>query len=143
MTFGDSWKVIFLDKYKNVVCVSSWYGLDSSVELAVDNMDLSELVLEPVTFEDGDPFEGSSSTPVDADLGLVKEENEDGWESSGNGGDFYDSYRRKTTYSDMLWDSSICGSSIYPILCLPLVFLLVSVTQYLCNTFWFWWHEIT
>jgi hypothetical protein len=44
-----------------------WYvfsddmGLNNSVELALVNLDLNELVLEPVTFDDGDPLEGSSS----------------------------------------------------------------------------------
>jgi len=47
-------------------------------------------VLEPVTFDDGDPLEGSSSTLAEADLGLDIEE-EDGGESSGSGGDFDDS----------------------------------------------------
>jgi hypothetical protein len=39
--------------------------LDNSVELALANLDLNELVLEPVTFDDGDPLEGSSSTSTD------------------------------------------------------------------------------
>ena len=42
-------------------------GLDDNVELALANMDLNDPVLEPVTFDDGHPLEGSSSTPVDAD----------------------------------------------------------------------------
>jgi hypothetical protein len=33
-------------------------GLNNSVELALANSDLNELVLEPVTFDDGDPLEG-------------------------------------------------------------------------------------
>ena len=44
------WDVFFDDK-----------GLNNSVELALANLDLNELVLEPVTFDDGDPLEGSSS----------------------------------------------------------------------------------
>jgi len=36
-------------------------GLNNSVELALANLDLNELVLESVTFDDGDPLEGSSS----------------------------------------------------------------------------------
>jgi hypothetical protein len=36
-------------------------GFNKSVELALANLDLNELVLEPVTFDDGDPLEGSSS----------------------------------------------------------------------------------
>jgi hypothetical protein len=47
-------------------------GLDNSVELALASLDLNELLLEPVTFYDGDPLEGSSSTPADADLGLAR-----------------------------------------------------------------------
>jgi hypothetical protein len=35
--------------------------LNNSVELALANLDLNELVLEPITFDDGDPLEGSSS----------------------------------------------------------------------------------
>jgi hypothetical protein len=49
-------------------------GLDSSVELALANLDLNELVLEPITFDDGHPLEGSSSIPADVDLGLDIEE---------------------------------------------------------------------
>jgi hypothetical protein len=30
-------------------------------DIALANLDLNELVLEPVTFDDGDPLEGSSS----------------------------------------------------------------------------------
>lgn len=40
--------------------------LDNNVELALANLDLNELVLEPITFDDNDPLEGSSSTLVDA-----------------------------------------------------------------------------
>jgi hypothetical protein len=36
-------------------------GLNNSVELALANLDLNELVLESVTFDDGDPLEGSLS----------------------------------------------------------------------------------
>jgi hypothetical protein len=36
-------------------------GLNNSVELALANLDLNELVLDPITFDDGDPLEGSSS----------------------------------------------------------------------------------
>jgi hypothetical protein len=57
-------------------------GLDSSVELALANLDLNESVLETVTFDDGDPLEGSSSTSTDAQIALDKEE--DGGESSGS-----------------------------------------------------------
>jgi hypothetical protein len=45
-------------------------GLDNSVELALANLDLNDPVLEPVTFDDGDPLEGSSSTAADAQIAL-------------------------------------------------------------------------
>jgi hypothetical protein len=51
-------------------------GLDNSVELALANLDLNEPVLEPVTFDDGDPLEGSSSRPADAQIALDIEEEE-------------------------------------------------------------------
>ena len=51
-------------------------GLDSSTELALANLDLNDLVLEPVTFDDSDPLEGSSSTPTDIDPIMVEEEEE-------------------------------------------------------------------
>jgi hypothetical protein len=63
-------------------------GSYSSVELALAYLDFNEQMLEMVTFDDGDPLEGSSSTPTDADLGLDIEE--DGGESSDSGGDFDD-----------------------------------------------------
>ena len=37
-------------------------SLDNSIELALANLDLNDPVLEPVTFDDSDPLEGSSST---------------------------------------------------------------------------------
>ena len=40
-------------------------------------MDLNDPVLEPVTFDDGDPLEGSSSTPVDANRQMGREEEEE------------------------------------------------------------------
>jgi hypothetical protein len=40
-------------------------GLDNSVELALANMDLNDLVLEIITFEDDILLEGSSSTTDD------------------------------------------------------------------------------
>jgi len=49
-------------------------GLGNNVELALANMDLNDLVLELVTFDDTDPLEGSSSTPVDIDIGLGRKE---------------------------------------------------------------------
>ena len=59
-------------------------GLDISVELALANLDLNELVLEPVTFDDGDTVEGSSSTPTDAEMTLDIEEEDAAEESSGD-----------------------------------------------------------
>ena len=58
------------------------WGLDSSVELALANLDINEPVLEPITFDDGDTLEGSSSTPVDAEITLDTKE-EDAKGSSG------------------------------------------------------------
>jgi hypothetical protein len=52
-------------------------GLDKSVELALANLDLNDPVLEPVTFDDGDPLEGSSSTTIDAQIALDIEEEEE------------------------------------------------------------------
>ena len=58
-------------------------GLNNSVELALANLDLNELVLESVTFDDGDPLEGSFSTSTNARIALdMGEEEEDGGESS-------------------------------------------------------------
>jgi hypothetical protein len=57
-------------------------GLDSSVELALANLYLNEPVLGPITFDDGDPLEGSSSTPTDAQIALDIEEEEDGESTS-------------------------------------------------------------
>lgn len=65
-------------------------GLDSSVELALANMDLNDPVLEPVRFDDGDIFEGSSSTPADAEATMDTGEEEDAEESSGESGDHDD-----------------------------------------------------
>jgi hypothetical protein len=60
-------------------------GLNNSVELALANLDLNELVLESVTFDDGDPLEGSFSTSTNARIALdIGEEEEDGGESSGS-----------------------------------------------------------
>jgi hypothetical protein len=39
-------------------------------KLALANMDFNDPVLETITFDDGDPLEGSSSTIENADLGL-------------------------------------------------------------------------
>ena len=59
-------------------------GLDNSVELALANLDLNEPMLEPVTFDDGDTVEGSSSTPIDAKMTLDTEEEDAAEESSGD-----------------------------------------------------------
>jgi hypothetical protein len=60
-------------------------GLHNSVELALANLDLNELALEPITFNDGDPLEGSSSTSANAHIALdIGEEDDDGGESSGS-----------------------------------------------------------
>jgi hypothetical protein len=74
-------------------------GLDNSVELALANLDLNDPVLEPVTFDDGDPFEGSSSTAADAQIPLdIEEEEEDGEESSGEGTDIDDYFMEEKYY---------------------------------------------
>ena len=52
-------------------------GLDSSIELALANLDLNDLVLEPMTFDDSDPLEGPPSTPADIDPHMVEEEEEE------------------------------------------------------------------
>jgi hypothetical protein len=57
--------------------------LDNRVELALANLNLNDPVLEPVTFDDGDPLEASSSTSIDAQIALDIEE-EDGGESIGS-----------------------------------------------------------
>ena len=58
--------------------------LDNSVELALANMDLNDQVPEPVTFDDGDPLEGSSSTPTNANHGkdIAIEDEEEGDEEN-------------------------------------------------------------
>ena len=54
-------------------------------------MDLNELVLESITFDDGDPLEGSFSTSTNAQIALdMGEEEEDGGESSGSDVDLDD-----------------------------------------------------
>jgi hypothetical protein len=67
-------------------------GLDNSVELTLANLDFNDPVLQPVTFDDGDPLEGSSSTATDAQIALdiEEEEEEDGEESSGEDTDIDD-----------------------------------------------------
>ena len=51
-------------------------GLDNSTEFALANLDLNDPVLEPVTFDDSNHLEGSSSTPADIDPQMVEEEEE-------------------------------------------------------------------
>ena len=58
------------------------WSLDSSTELALANLDLNDLVLEPVTFDDSDPLEGSSSTPIDINPQMLEEEEEEEEESN-------------------------------------------------------------
>jgi hypothetical protein len=61
--------------------------LNSSVELALANLNLNELVLEPVTFDDGDKLRGHppKSTSMNARIALdIGEEEDDGGESSGS-----------------------------------------------------------
>jgi hypothetical protein len=61
--------------------------LNTSVELALANLDLNELVLESVNFDDGAPLEGSFCTSTNARIALdmgEEEEEEDGGESSGS-----------------------------------------------------------
>ena len=59
-------------------------GLDSSVELALANMDLNDPVLDTIRFDD---IEGSSSTPANAEATMDTGEEEDAEESSGDHGD--------------------------------------------------------
>jgi len=59
-------------------------GLDNTIELALPNLDLNDLVLEPITFDDGDTLEGSSSAPTNAEITLDTEEEDATKESSGD-----------------------------------------------------------
>ena len=45
--------------------------------MALANLDLNELVLESVTFDDGDPLEGSFSTSTNAQIALDIGEDEE------------------------------------------------------------------
>ena len=63
-------------------------GLDNNVELALANLYLNEPVLAPITFDDGDIIEGSSSTLADAKMPLDIEEDA-AKESSGDHDDEY------------------------------------------------------
>ena len=51
-------------------------GLDNTTELTLANMDLNDPMLEPVTFDNSDHMEGSSSTVADADHQMGREEEE-------------------------------------------------------------------
>jgi hypothetical protein len=53
-------------------------------------LDLNDPMLEPVTFDDDDPLEGSSSTAANAQIALDIEEEEDGEESIGEDTDIDD-----------------------------------------------------
>lgn len=64
-------------------------GLDNSVELALANLDLNEIVLDPITFDDGDTVEGSSSMPADAKMTLDIEEEDAVEERNGDHDDEY------------------------------------------------------
>jgi hypothetical protein len=67
-------------------------GVDNNGELALANKDLNDPVLEPITFEDDIPLEGSSSTAADPvpQIGLDDhvEEPKVGGENNGDGIDF-------------------------------------------------------
>jgi hypothetical protein len=69
-------------------------GLDDNVALALANMDLNDPMLEPLTFKDDIPLEGSSSTTTDSvpQIGLDDhvEQPKIGGESSGDDADFDD-----------------------------------------------------
>ena len=56
-------------------------GLDTTVELALANMDLNDPVLDPVRFDD---LEGSTSIPTDVEATMDIGEEEDAEESSGD-----------------------------------------------------------
>lgn len=56
--------------------------------LALANLDLNELVLEPITFDDGYIVEGSSTTPADTKMTLDTKEDA-AEESSGDHDDEY------------------------------------------------------
>ena len=58
------------------------------MELALANMDLNDPVLEPVTFDESDRMEGSSSTAGDAGHQMGREEDE-GEEDEDQGSDEY------------------------------------------------------
>lgn len=59
-----------------------YMGLDNSVELALANTDLNDLVLEHIRFDDDDILERSSSTPTNAKATMDTKEEEDVEESS-------------------------------------------------------------
>ena len=57
--------------------------MDNSTELALAILDHNDPVLDPVTFEDSDSLEGSSSTLADIDPHMVEEESSDEYVDSG------------------------------------------------------------
>ena len=65
--------------------------------MVLANLDLNKPVLEPITFDDGDPLEESSSTTTDAQIALDIEE-EDGEESSGEDIDIDDYFMEDKYY---------------------------------------------
>ena len=54
-----------------------YMDLDSNTELALANLDLNDLVLEPMKFDDSGPLEGSSSSPTDLHPQMGGEEEEE------------------------------------------------------------------
>jgi hypothetical protein len=100
-------------------------GLDDTVELALANMDLNDPVLEPVTFEDDIPLEGSSSIAANPvpQFGLDDhaEQLEIGGESSGDDIDFDDDeycYRAVCILGHRLQDSGQTGvTGTFPTQC--------------------------
>ena len=98
-------------------------GLDSSIELALANLDFNDPLLEPVTFDDSDPLEGSSSTPADIDPQMDEEEEE-------SSDEFVDSGMEEDK-EDLLIDETLHSS----ILIYTFLYLLLTVAfQHLCNT---------
>ena len=66
-------------------------GLDNSTKLALANLDPNDPVLESMTFDDSDPLEGSSSTPIDIVPQMVQEEEEEENEEEESSDEFVDS----------------------------------------------------
>lgn len=68
-------------------------GIDSTIQLALANLYLNKPLLELITFDDGDPLEGSSSTSIDVNLGLDIDEEEG--EHNSSVGDLDDDYEMR------------------------------------------------